>query len=531
MDSTTASPIFLALLPVACMALAIPLSFLPRQPAPKLWRRFTALAGCGLLLAIAALVWQLLVGGRSLAPAVSAAAPLPWLAVTPLGAGVAVLVQFLGTVIAAFSSRYLEGEAQQPRFVRSLAGVLLAVHLLLLANHWLVLIPAWALIGVALERLLCFYPDRPLALLAAHKKTMADRAADVLLIAAALLAWSVVGSGSFSDLWQFIATQEPSLSLQLSAVCLALAVVLRTALLPVHGWLTQVMEAPTPVSALLHAGVVNLGGFILIRFSPLLECAPAARWLLVGFGLTTAVLAGLVMLTRITIKVRLAWSTMSQMGFMVLECGLGLYTLAALHLIGHSLYKAHAFLSSSCAVRDTRAQMLREPARYLASSLVAAPALAWLVIALLQNATSAAQWPWWWSGVLALAWSPMLWQTRTSGSAYWRLRLNGIALVAGLTGLALLGHQIPTFLGLSANASDAPLHAAGWLALLGMAGLYACLVLLQLQPQKLSLLRRWSYAGFYVDELYTRITLEHWPARWGKTSRATPASTTTVAAQ
>lgn len=527
MDSTTAPPIFLALLPAACMALAIPLAYNGSQPAPKLWQRFIGLAGLGLVLAITALVWQLRVGSLGGAPSNGTVAPLPWLAITPLGAGVAVLVQFLGTVIAAFSSRYLEGEAYQPRFVGALAGVLLAVHVLLLANHWLVLIAAWGLIGVALERLLCFYPDRPLALLAAHKKFMADRVADISLIAAAVLAWSVVGSGSFSDLWQFIATQEPSLSLQFSAVCLALAVVLRTALLPVHGWLTQVMEAPTPVSALLHAGVVNLGGFILIRCAPLLECAPVARWLLVGFGLTTAVLAGLVMLTRITIKVRLAWSTMSQMGFMVLECGLGLYTLAALHLMGHSVYKAHAFLSSSCAVRDTRAQMLRGPVRYLASSLIAAPAVAWLVIALLQNATSATPWPWWWSGVLALAWSPMLWQARTSGGSYWRLRLSGLALVAGLTVLTLLAHQAPTLLGLSAPATDAPLEAAGWVALLGMAGLYACLVQLQLRPEKLSQLRRWSYAGFYVDELYTRITLEYWPTRWGHTRKATPTHRTT----
>lgn len=536
MDTTLALPpsvvtfgaIFVALLPAACMALAMPLASNRSQRARALWRRFTALTGLGLLFALVALAWALLASQ----PTGSAAAPLPWLAVTPLGAGVALLVQFLGTVIASFSSRYLEGEANQPRFAMALAGVLLAVHLLLLANHWLVLIAAWGLIGVALERLLCFYPDRPLALLAAHKKFIADRLADVLLIAAAVLAWSVVGSGSFTDLWQYIAANDHSLSLQLSAVCLALAVILRTALFPVHGWLTQVMEAPTPVSALLHAGVVNLGGFILIRFAPLLEFAPLARWLLVGFGLATAVLAGLVMLTRITIKVRLAWSTMSQMGFMVLECGLGLYTLAALHLIGHSLYKAHAFLSSSCAVREARAQILRGPARYLASSLIAAPFIAWLVIALLQSATStsAAQWPWWWSGVLALAWSPMLWQARTSLGAYWRLRLTGIVLVAGLTLLALLAHHIPMAFSATANSADAPFQVAGWVALVGMAGLYGCLVLLQLQPHKLSQLRRWSYAGFYVDELYTRLALELWPTRWAQASSPSAATATTATA-
>jgi NAD(P)H-quinone oxidoreductase subunit 5 len=514
MDTLFPPPIVIALLPAACMALAVPFALKTNSPTPGLWRRFIALAGLGLAFAVLALASQLLADSQG----GGAAAPSPWLAVTPLGAGIAVLVQLLGTVIASFSSRYLEGETNQPRFVAALAGVLLAVHLLLLANHWLVLIAAWGLIGVALERLLCFYPERPLALLAAHKKYLADRLADALLVAAMLLAWSEVGSGSFSALWQHIADSGPSLSLQSSAVCLALAVILRTGLFPVHGWLTQVMEAPTPVSALLHAGVVNLGGFILIRFAPLLELAPAARWLLVGFGLATAVLAGLVMLTRVTIKLRLAWSTMSQMGFMVLECGLGLYTLAALHLVGHSLYKAHAFLSSSEAVQNTRAQMLRGPTRYLATSLVAAPAIAWIVITLLQSATATAHWPGWWSGVLALAWAPLLWQAHVSGMAYWRLRLWGVTLVATLTALALAAHPVLLAWGPAAHSPDAPLHAAGWVTLGGMAGLYGCLVLLQLRPTSLSKLRRWSYAGFYVDELYTRMALELWPTRWAHTN-------------
>ncbi|HEY9511069.1 MAG TPA: proton-conducting transporter membrane subunit, partial [Rhodanobacter sp.] len=194
----------------------------------------------------------------------------PWLVLTPLGGLLAALVQLLGTVIGAFSARYLEGEAGQRRYAAALTGVLVAVHLLLLADHWLVLIAAWALIGIALQHLLCFYHDRPFARLAAHKKRLADRLADGLLLAAALLAWHEVGSGSLNDLAAHVAAQGASSALQGSALCVALAVILRTALLPVHGWLIQVMEAPTPVSALLHAGVVNLGGFVLIRFATLL---------------------------------------------------------------------------------------------------------------------------------------------------------------------------------------------------------------------------------------------------------------------
>ena len=434
----------------------------------------------------------------------------PWLHPIPLAGLLALLVQLLGTVIGAFSSRYLEGESGQQRYITALAGVLAAVHLLLLADHWVILIVAWALVGVALQHLLCFYPDRPFAQLAAYKKRIADRAADVLLLAAAALAWSTVGSGSFADLWTYLGREGMSTALHASAVCLVTAVILRTALLPVHGWLIQVMEAPTPVSALLHAGVVNLGGFVLIRFAPLLEQATTARVLLITFGLGTAVLAGMVMLTRVSIKVRLAWSTVAQMGFMLLECGLGLYTLAALHLIGHSLYKAHAFLSASTVVRETRLQFLRGSSTPAPLSLLLAPAVAVAVVVLTQKAVTVATWPWWWSAVMGLAWAPMLWlSSHRSGVRGFALQLmSGVLMIAGLTVAALTAHALPL------GIQDVPDHTMGLVTLLGMAALYMWLVVLQLQPQALHAWRRWSYAGFYVDEVYTRLALKLWPGGW-----------------
>jgi NAD(P)H-quinone oxidoreductase subunit 5 len=432
-----------------------------------------------------------------------------------MGAWMAMLVQFLGTVIGVFSSRYLQGEPGQPRYVAALGGVLAAVQLLLLADHWLVLVAAWAAVGLAMQHLLCFYTDRPFALLAAHKKRVADRLADIFLIAAAGLAWQEVGSGSFPDLWRHLESGAPSMALQASAICLAMAVVLRTAMLPVHGWLIQVMEAPTPVSALLHAGVINLGGFVLIRFAPLLDAAPIARWLLVGIGLPTALLAGLVMLTRISIKVRLAWSTVAQMGFMVMECGLGLYSLAGLHLIGHSLYKAHAFLAASNAVESAHLRTMRGVAAPSVASLFVAPlasaALVTALVSLHAGPFPAAAWPWWWSGVLALAWAPLLWLPSTrhpDAPGAVRGALAGAGMVVTLVMAALIGHALPF------GVSDAPDGAAGHLALAGMALLYVGLALLQARPAALAAWRRWSYAGFYVDEYATRAALRLWPAHW-----------------
>jgi NAD(P)H-quinone oxidoreductase subunit 5 len=502
-----------AFAPAVLMFMAMLVAKFGQTREPQLWRRFGWLSAAALLCALASLLWHLVFH----TPIPGAGwMEKPWLAVGPLGAWLAVLVQFLGSIIGTFSSRYLQGEPGQPRYISALAGVLAAVHLLLLANHWLVLIAAWAMVGAVMQQLLCFYPDRPFALLAAHKKRVADRLADIFLLGAAALAWSEVGNGSFSDLWQHLAREGISVALQLSAVCLVLAVILRTALLPVHGWLIQVMEAPTPVSALLHAGVVNLGGFVLILFAPLLEAATLARWLLIGFGLGTALFAGLVMLTRISIKVRLAWSTVAQMGFMMLECGLGLYTLAALHLIGHSLYKAHAFLSASSVVQRSKLQMMRAAAAPSGFSLMVAPLLAFLASALVQVLTTGALWPWWWSGVLALAWAPLLWFPALRGAegntGRWRA-FAGLGLVAGLTTAALVAHALP--LGLL----DRPDPIAGVFTVVGMAMMYLCQVALQVRPQALTSLRRWSYAGFYLDEWFTRLALKCWPTRWAAVAK------------
>jgi NAD(P)H-quinone oxidoreductase subunit 5 len=481
-----------------------------RAPTPaRLWRQFLELAAAALLCAAISLALRLRFpvdpGGAA------GALPVPGLAASMAGAWLAVLVLFLGTVIGAFSSRYLRGESDQARYVAALSGVLAAVQVLLLADHWLVLIAAWAVAGALLQDLLCFYRDRPFALLAAHKKRLADRLADLLLVAAAATAWWQVGSGSLAALRWHVAHSPMSVTLQVSAVCLVLAVILRTALLPVHGWLTQVMEAPTPVSALLHAGVVNLGGFVLLRFAPLLEAVAAARWLAVLVGLATAMLAGLVMLTRVSIKVRLAWSTVAQMGFMVLECGLGLYSLAMLHLIGHSLYKAHAFLSSSQAVRETTWRILRASAPTSPASLVAAPLVAAALIVATLHLGVRAPWPLWWSGVLACAWAPLLWMPAASVAGppvRWSHRLAGPVMVAALTGAALLAHALPF------GVVDAPDANAGVAALIGLGLLYLGVAILNWRPALLAAWRRRAYAGFYLDEFYTRAALALWPTRW-----------------
>ncbi|WEY40533.1 NADH-quinone oxidoreductase subunit L [Paraburkholderia sp. SUR17] len=499
-------PLLYALAPPGLMLLAALSSFAGWRTPGSHWKQFNVLSAFALLPAAITAALQFFSPHAVWNPLAD------WLAVGPFGACMALLVQLLAIVIGAFSGRYLDAEQGQSRYIAALAAVLAAVHALLLANHWVVLIVSWSLTGSALQHLLCFYRDRPFAMLAAHKKRIADTLANALLLCAAALAWRTVGSGSFSALWQHLVHENGgSWPLQISAVCLVLAVVLRTALLPVHGWLIQVMESPTPVSALLHAGVVNLGGYVLIRFAPLLDHATAAHWLLVVFGLATALLAGLVVLTRTSVKVRLAWSTVAQMGFMLLECGLGLYAMAALHLVGHSLYKAHAFLSTSTVVGDSRLQAMHGQSPLSKSSLMIAPPLAVSSVALVQLCVPHTAWPWWWSGVLALAWAPLFWvQASPEGDAWAVLRSSVAAwgMAAGLTGIASIAHALPL------GIHDAPNEPAGALALAGMVAMYLCLVILQVRPGWLHAWRRWSYAGFYIDEFNTRLALRYWPTRW-----------------
>jgi NAD(P)H-quinone oxidoreductase subunit 5 len=131
---------------------------------------------------------------------------------------------------------------------------------------------------------------------------------------------------------------------------LAACAMLKSAQLPFHSWLPDTMETPTPVSAFMHAGIINAGGFLLVRLSPILVAAPLASTVLAVVGAWTAAFGALVMLAQPSVKRALAYSTIAQMGFMILQCGLGAYGLALLHLCAHSLYKAHAFLTAGSTI-------------------------------------------------------------------------------------------------------------------------------------------------------------------------------------
>ncbi|MES2022140.1 MAG: proton-conducting transporter membrane subunit [Pseudomonadota bacterium] len=276
-----------------------------------------------------------------------------------VSAAMLLLVTFIGWIVVRFSVVYLDGEARQGAFMAWLCLTLAAVMLLVIAGSLMQLVAAWMAVSFGIHRLLLFYPDRVAAQRAARKKLVSARLANLSLVAAAgLLAIAYRTSDIATILDAARGGQGGGMALA-AAGLLAVAAVLKSAQFPLHGWLTEVMEAPTPVSALLHAGVINAGGFLLIRFADVMLLAPAVLAVLVMIGGFTALFGGLVMLTQPAVKTSLAWSTVAQMGFMIMQCGLALFPLALLHILAHSLYKAHSFLSSGGAVE--RVAALRRP--------------------------------------------------------------------------------------------------------------------------------------------------------------------------
>jgi NAD(P)H-quinone oxidoreductase subunit 5 len=471
----------------------------PGLTSRQLWRVAQSAAAAAFMACIAAVLFFMLDTG----PVAN-----PIFRLNPAACFMLLLVGFLGMVVVRFSTRYTQGEARQNSYASALLATLAAVLTIVVSNEFVVLIIAWIASSLALNRLLVFYPERAAAHVAAHKEFLVSRIADALFVLSALLLYSQLTTLHIDAMALQLERMGGVYPWQISAAaCLfALGVALKSAQLPAHGWLIQVMEAPTPVSALLHAGVVNLGGFILISFGFLLDAVPAAQWLLVGIGSVTTLLAALSMLTRASIKVRLAWSTIAQMGFMMMECGLGLYTLALAHLIGHSFYKAHAFLGSGAVVEQTsiarlmKAPMMRASALCWVSpigALLICSGLAWLSSELAVQVFATQPIPLLWLSVLALAFAPGLWMGRFTE---WRELPWSLLCVIGLFLALQAGHLLLGHAGLQDGATrGVSLQVIAVMALLGLYVMQAVLAH-GVQPRWMVAFGVRAFAGFGVDE-------------------------------
>jgi NAD(P)H-quinone oxidoreductase subunit 5 len=425
------------------------------------------------------------------------------------------LVSTLALVVVRYSRTYLAGQQGLDRYARYLLLTLASVLVLVTSNHLAVVMVAWFATDVGLHQLLTFYRTRRQAIIVAHKKFLLSRVADACFVASIVLIGGATGSLRIDLVNHFAhASGDLSPTLHLATILLVAGVLLKSAQLPFHGWILMVMEAPTPVSALLHAGVVNIGGFVMIRLAPLMAHATFAQGILIGVGLFTTVIASLVMMTRVAVKMVLAWSTIAQMGFMLVQCGLGAWHLALMHLLAHSFYKAHSFLSAGSIVRQWRAQhLVHSPPAELWQLLFGA-FLVSLAIAPFYYATAIP------TGhlpstigplalVLGLSFAPMTGRALAAGRRAFKVAaIFTIGATASYFGWHILFEQI------APSIAEGMSGTLKWQIVVGaLIVLFIAQSILQTNPNGRfsTWLQPHLLSGLYIDDWFTRLTFRLWP--------------------
>ncbi|WP_366526530.1 proton-conducting transporter membrane subunit [Acidiferrobacter sp.] len=308
----------------------------------------------------------------------------------PLSLVLWTFVSGISLIVHIYSVRYMAEEPGYARFFALLDLMTGVILVMVSAANLLTLLVAWFLVGVVLYFLLGHDHRRPAAGRYAFWTQITYRFGDLPLWFAALVLFHCYHSDSLPVIFARI-QKAPHLQFwgmpvpELAGFLLALAAFARSAQFPLHIWLPYTMDGPTPVSALMHAGIVNAGGFLFNRFAPLFEHAGWALHWAFGVGLMTALIGSGLMLMQNDIKRSLGYSTMGQMGFMVMECGLGAFPLAVFHLIAHGFFKASLFLGAGDVIGDARAHDGVPPDPIYTSVVERRPArpsrLPWLVAA------------------------------------------------------------------------------------------------------------------------------------------------------
>jgi NADH-quinone oxidoreductase subunit L len=268
-----------------------------------------------------------------------------------------VAITFVGSFIAIFSAGYMRGDPGYPRYFAVMSLFFFSMTGLVLANNFLVLYAFWEGVGLCSYLLIGFWFERPSAAAAARKAFLVTRLGDAGMILGIMLLWSKFGHRlDYQGVFQFASAHADSPYLIAACLLLFCGAVGKSAQFPLHVWLPDAMEGPTPVSALIHAAtMVTAGVYLVARCTPLFILAPQAQLVVAGIGGITALLAALIALTQTDLKRVLAYSTVSQLGFMFLGLGAGLRNAdlavfavgaAIFHLFTHAFFKALLFLGA-----------------------------------------------------------------------------------------------------------------------------------------------------------------------------------------
>lgn len=250
-----------------------------------------------------------------------------------------IYITTIGLLIYRYATNYLESDSTRMRFLAQFSLVLFSVVLLVMSENLLTAFIAWQLIGITLYLLLNHYHNDPAANRAAKKKFVINRIGDCCFLLAMVLSYHTQSAMNFAAL-------KGSAHAEWICALLFISVMTKCAQFPFHMWLIDTMETPTPVSALMHAGVINAGGFLLVRISPAVIQYHALCYFILFIGLLSSFLSIQWMNQQPDTKKKLAYSTMGQMGYMLAQCSLGAFPAAIFHLISHGFYKASLFLNA-----------------------------------------------------------------------------------------------------------------------------------------------------------------------------------------
>jgi NADH-quinone oxidoreductase subunit L len=272
--------------------------------------------------------------------------------VDPVSLTMMLIVTGVGGLIVWYSMGYMAGEDEERRYFAYMALFVFSMLMLVMGGNLLLLLVGWGLVGLASYLLIGFYHERPEAVVAAKKAFIVNAVGDAAMALGFFLLIAKTGSLDFDS--AFSAAESGRLSstvVALVALGLLGGAVAKSAQIPLHTWLPDAMEGPTPVSALIHAAtMVTAGVYLIVRTSPIFEAAPDIQALAAILGTVTLVVAGLIALVQNDIKRVIAYSTMSQIGYMFLAAGIGAYWAAMFHLMTHAFFKALLFLGAGVVI-------------------------------------------------------------------------------------------------------------------------------------------------------------------------------------
>jgi NADH-quinone oxidoreductase subunit L len=278
------------------------------------------------------------------------------LRVDALSIVMALVVTIVGALIHLYSIGYMEGDPRFGRFFAFLNLFVFFMLVLVLAENFVLLYLGWEGVGLCSYLLIGFWFERPSAASAAKKAFVTTRIGDTFMMVGIALIFFRLGSLDFSAVLDpAIAAVQPSGVFTVIALLLLAGAIGKSAQVPLHVWLPDAMEGPTPVSALIHAAtMVTAGVYLVVRTHVLFEISDVALDAVLVVGLVTTLYAALSAIGQDDIKRVLAYSTVSQLGFMFVAAGMRAYTVAMFMLVAHAAYKALLFLSAGSVMHGTR---------------------------------------------------------------------------------------------------------------------------------------------------------------------------------